>query len=183
LPAVVLAFENARKGFVIGGVALCFLLSGWFIYRTPFYGVIDRLETAQEVIEEKIPAADRVGSFNSGYVQYFTDKKVINLDGLVNNEVWPYYKKQKALEYLRRREIRWIVDFPDFPTVIFAPYFEAEAESSLTLVDLLPDPENPQNNIAVIAVLPQGKHPPPGRAIPMFRSSTLKRQWGKVPWL
>jgi hypothetical protein len=181
LPLVVLAFENARCRLVAGGVALCFLLSGWFIYKTPFYGVIDRLETAREVIEKKIPPGDRVGSFNSGYVQYFTNRKVINLDGLVNNEVWPYYKNQKALEYLRRREIRWLVDFPDFPAVIFAPYFKPGAESSLALVDLLPDPENPQNNIAVIAVLPEGQRPPPGRAVPMYRSPALKRQWGKVP--
>lgn len=183
LPLVVLAFENARRWLVISGAVLGVILSGWFIYQTPFYGVIDRLEIARDVIEQKIPAADRVGSFNSGYVQYFTNRKVINLDGLVNNEVWPYYKKQKALEYLRQREIRWIVDFPDFPAVIFAPYFELGAESSLALVDLLPDPQNPQNNIAVIAVLPEGQRPPPGREVPMYRSTALKRQWGRVPWL
>ncbi len=41
---------------------------------------------------------------------YMSEKKVINLDGLVNNAVVPYLKERRLWDYIEEREIAYIVD-------------------------------------------------------------------------
>lgn len=62
-----------------------------------------------------------VGSWNSGVVGYYRDgADVINIDGLVNNDIYPYAVSNNLLAYLRAKDIRYILDFenmlhPPFP--------------------------------------------------------------------
>ena len=50
------------------------------------------------------------GAWNAGIVNYYSGGKVINLDGLVNDEVLDYIKSNRLFNYLKDKNIRFIVD-------------------------------------------------------------------------
>jgi hypothetical protein len=52
-----------------------------------------------------------VGSWNSGIIGYYQGGDVINLDGLVNDEIYEYAKAEQLSRYIDERGIRYIVDF------------------------------------------------------------------------
>jgi len=51
------------------------------------------------------------GSWNAGIIGYYAGGRVVNLDGLVNNEVYPYLVSGMLRDYVIRKRIRYIVDF------------------------------------------------------------------------
>ncbi|MFN7956534.1 MAG: hypothetical protein U0610_32810 [bacterium] len=59
----------------------------------------------------QLPAGTRVGAWNAGYLAYFSDLQVVNLDGLVNE---PSFAAQIAddrwLEYCQRKGIAYVID-------------------------------------------------------------------------
>lgn len=58
-------------------------------------------------------AGQKVGSWNAGIIAYYSgpDVVVVNLDGLVNNDIIACLKENNLFDYLERRRIGWIVDF------------------------------------------------------------------------
>jgi len=56
------------------------------------------------------PAGARIGCFNTGIPAYFSDREIINLDGLVNHAAVPYWKAHRFDEYLRDAHIDYIAD-------------------------------------------------------------------------
>lgn len=182
LPIVALCFEKTRRYITIFGVAIVLVCSALRVYTWP-YRISDRSLVMLQIINSKIPPGDRVGVFNSGYVQYFTDQKVVNLDGLVNNEVLSYYKQKKGLEYLRKKEIRWLIDTPAYLQGLFGTYFGPEAESSLAIIDVTRNIAYTKNVLWIVGVLPKGRKPLPGREMPIDREYSDYRQWGKIPIL
>jgi hypothetical protein len=57
------------------------------------------------------PPDGRIASWNAGIVGYYQGGMVINIDGLVNESVYPYVVKNQLPRYLEREEIRFLVDF------------------------------------------------------------------------
>ncbi len=181
LPLVALTLEKVNRNLIALGFIFSILAGSFWIFTATRFKLADRSKVMMEMINTKVPPGDLTGAFNSGYLQYFTDRRVINLDGLVNNEVLPYYKSRKGLEYLRLRNIRWLIDTPAYLAGLFGPYFGSKAESSLFLIDVRADISYPKNNVALVAVLPEGRVSPPGRDMPIMRDYAAQRKWGKVP--
>ncbi len=174
LPVVALVVGKFHRYLV--AIAAVFVLSicGWAVSDVKFL-VAERSKVMLELINTKIPPGHRVGAFNSGYVQYLTDKRVVNLDGLVNNEILDYYKKRKGLEYLRKRDIRWLVDQPFYIRMAFGKYFGPEAKGAFELVATVSQIEYFKNDVFAIAVLPEGFHPPPDLEVPIEFDSAAAR--------
>ncbi len=179
LPVIALSLEKINRNTVATVAGIALLISGWWVWKEPFR-IADRSPVMLEIIK-RTPASDRVGAFNSGYLQYFTDQKVVNLDGLVNNEVLSYYKKNGGLDYFRQMNIRWLVDTRTYLRGVFGPYFGARAESSLAVIYDLSDALFPGNSILMVKVLPESLRPPPGRVMSIDRNWAAKKQWGKIP--
>lgn len=59
--------------------------------------------------ENALPA--RVAGWNVGVVNYYQGGSVINLDGVVNNDVYPYVVKGALPQYMQQQRIGYIVDF------------------------------------------------------------------------
>lgn len=63
-------------------------------------------------INENTHDMDILGSFNAGIVGYFSNRRVINLDGLVNDyNFLEYLKKGKLVEYVHANNIKYIADY------------------------------------------------------------------------
>ena len=56
-------------------------------------------------------SSDRYASWNAGIISYFSQKPVINIDGLTNDEVLPYIKSNRLFEYFKEKKIGYVVDF------------------------------------------------------------------------
>lgn len=54
-----------------------------------------------------------VAAWNAGILSYFAGRPVTNLDGLVNDEVYPSVVSDRLADYVAARGIRYLVDFPD----------------------------------------------------------------------
>lgn len=58
------------------------------------------------------PVKGLVGSWNAGIISYFSQQPIVNLDGLVNDDVLVYAKNGQLSEYVVERKIEYIMDFP-----------------------------------------------------------------------
>ena len=88
-------FGGSRRLFL--WLTLSLLFCGWIWEFTH-----PRLESQRVFLEAKRGSNETIiGGFNSGYLGYFSRGRVINLDGVVNNDI---------LHYLRTRDLRGYID-------------------------------------------------------------------------
>jgi hypothetical protein len=66
---------------------------------------------ASEWMKTNLPPNAVVGSWNAGIFGYFSNRQVINLDGLINNDILPHLKKRTLYRYIEKRKINYIVDY------------------------------------------------------------------------
>jgi len=53
----------------------------------------------------------RVGSWNAGIISYYQGGTVVNLDGLVNDGIYPWVVRNDLSGYLTEHRIRYVIDF------------------------------------------------------------------------
>ena len=62
-------------------------------------------------IRAQLRTGARVGSWNAGvFGYYFRNGIVVGLDGLVNNDVYPYIRDRSVSKYCNQNRIRYFVD-------------------------------------------------------------------------
>jgi hypothetical protein len=57
------------------------------------------------------PELKPAGAFNAGIIAYFAEGGVTNLDGLVNDSIYPYAVSGSLADYVRERQLRTLADF------------------------------------------------------------------------
>ncbi len=64
-------------------------------------------------VDKNLPKEARIGSWNAGAVNYFSNRTVVNLDGLVNDTEYfrDYLKTGRTADYLKREKIGYIVEY------------------------------------------------------------------------
>jgi hypothetical protein len=72
-----------------------------------------------EWLKIKTPPSAVVGTMNSGIVGYFSERQVVNLDGVVNHRLGEFRKTRTSwtiddlVDYLKLEKIEYIADFDD----------------------------------------------------------------------
>jgi hypothetical protein len=79
-------------------------------YRPPWPNQSQMLLMAQHLAES--PVKGRIAGWNVGVVGYLLDGKVSNLDGLMNDQIYPYISDNDLLGYLDQSQVEYIVDYP-----------------------------------------------------------------------
>ncbi len=101
----------AFKAVVAGGVlTLLGLVRYAQTWQYGFWAWQRDVYTAIEPVDRALPAGARVGCFNAGIPGYFSRRRIINLDGLVNNAVVPYWQAKRFEQYLSDAHIGFIYD-------------------------------------------------------------------------
>jgi len=59
---------------------------------------------------DKLPSSEKVGSFNTGVLQYFTERDVVNLDGVMNPATFRALKQNQIEDYILNNNIKYLVD-------------------------------------------------------------------------
>jgi len=85
-------------------------------YQTTHYHFIAPVHYHHEVakwLRENVPEEKTIGMWNAGYVGYFSHRKVINLDGLINGrELYEYLTQGPGVwQYILDKKIDYISDY------------------------------------------------------------------------
>lgn len=59
---------------------------------------------------DHVDSGERIGSFNAGIPAFFLENPVINLDGLMNNDMLEVFRKRSLGTYLEAKRVRYILD-------------------------------------------------------------------------
>ncbi len=62
-------------------------------------------------INKNLPPEARIGAFQSGIIGYFSQARVINLDGVVNQDAFQAIKDKRMLEYIENSGIQYVMDW------------------------------------------------------------------------
>jgi hypothetical protein len=62
-------------------------------------------------IREHVRPDERVGAFNCGIFSYFSGRTIVNLDGVMNDDVIPALEQRCLFQYLRDEQIVYLVDW------------------------------------------------------------------------
>jgi len=79
-------------------------ISQWTRPRPPRYLSIARFA------KHHIPQTAKVGAFQSGCVSYWLDSKVVNLDGVINEDAYVHLKNKTMDVYLANQKIDYLVE-------------------------------------------------------------------------
>jgi MFS family permease len=120
LPRLQLRSERAWYAGVLAFYVISFIVSLWFwaSYHLAFYPAqANGYKIARWVSEHTEPTA-RIGTWNAGVVGYFSTRSIINLDGVVNNELYRYVSERQLTfrlhdlrDYITRRQIDYVTDY------------------------------------------------------------------------
>jgi hypothetical protein len=79
-------------------------------FQHGYWGGQREVYASIEAVEALVPEKERIGSFNAGIAHYFGHRPIINLDGLVNDTIVPYWRDRQVDQYLRDARISIILD-------------------------------------------------------------------------
>ncbi|MBI5840585.1 MAG: hypothetical protein HZB19_10840 [Chloroflexi bacterium] len=66
------------------------------------------------------PLTGRVGGWNMGIINYYQGGEVINLDGVVNNDIHSYAVTNTTVQYMREKNIEYLLDFDNMFRILAA---------------------------------------------------------------
>jgi hypothetical protein len=115
MPWEVKRVQLAATGFALvalGFLAFCFFYDYWQNYRIPRPTNNECFVQAAEWINNNIPEGEAVGVLNSGIIGYLSNRRVVNLDGLVNNHAYAALAEHRLYEYATKDiELKYLVDW------------------------------------------------------------------------
>jgi 4-amino-4-deoxy-L-arabinose transferase-like glycosyltransferase len=106
--------SRARGRIALALVALVmltgFAYNGWTVWQRGMFAWQSEQVMAAEWLKENTDPDVLVGSFNAGIIGYMSERKVVNLDGLVNNSVVPFLEQRRLWDYIEQRDIDYLID-------------------------------------------------------------------------
>lgn len=114
----VLWTKTTRARLLLGAVCAFVIIFQVSVFCKLTYGLFTWHSTvvaASRYMAEHM-AGKRIGCFNAGIPGYLAGQNayVVNLDGLVNNDIYACAKNQTFMDYLRSRKIEYIADWPSY---------------------------------------------------------------------
>ncbi|MCK5243476.1 hypothetical protein KAR34_13590 [bacterium] len=105
-------------------------------------------------MQDNIPTPARVGAFNAGIYGFWSDRTVINLDGVANNDILANMKNKTLGEYFQKRKITYLCEFESTLEVYFEYFVDNYKFSELEIVQTFVDSKDPSMKV-IIARLPE----------------------------
>ena len=111
-----MAAPPARKqrifaGFIVTCLAVPTLVSAFLAQQGRSLHVETVYWSQLALVQDNVPERYKVGAGQSGTLGFFRPN-IVNLDGKVNVKVLPYHNNMD--EYLRKNDIEWICDWPNY---------------------------------------------------------------------
>ncbi len=136
--------KNQLFGIINIVVIIYFLASGYLFWNIGFYPWQKEMYAAAFWLKDNIPNDKIVGSFNAGIYAFYSDKHIINLDGVVNNAAFEAIKQKNILDYLEKNNVEYLIDYDSAIKKEYAPFMGSEYPHNLKEIHILggiPDSE------------------------------------------
>src|SRR5260370_4067893 len=59
------------------------------------------------------PVDGQIASWNAGILGYFLDGGIVNLDGVMNDQIYPYVLDNRLIAYLDTTNVKYVADYPN----------------------------------------------------------------------
>ena len=89
-------------------ISFYFILGLSKLFFVPWPYQMQMMAAGKYVAEDR--SKSLYAAWNAGIVNYYSGGKIVNLDGLVNDEILVYIKQNRLFDYLKERNIRYIID-------------------------------------------------------------------------
>jgi hypothetical protein len=145
-----------RTGLVVVCIVVVLLAAGqsWRDLRNRgrYWFQLDQLAAARWIAVHTEPD-DVVGSWTAGIYGYFSERRVVNLDGVVNWEAIHAYHARELYAYMQEQEIAWVVDFDEF-VADFVRFYGADPADFMEPIVSFEEAQAPFGGLVVYAVEP-----------------------------
>lgn len=104
---------SRRRACVVAALVLAVLASVSTARSTiePEFRWHSTMKAAGEWLRDNTAPDDRVVSFNAGFISYFSDREVVNLDGVINNSALDALRARDLARYICSVGADWYADF------------------------------------------------------------------------
>ncbi|HEY4510685.1 MAG TPA: hypothetical protein VJJ73_02515 [Candidatus Paceibacterota bacterium] len=133
---------------ILTTLAVLLLTSYAFYFRSIFPHNKNQLEMYNVAmwVKDNLPPNARIASFNSGIHGYFSDRFVMNSDGLVNNEAYKAMKKDGLWELFKKEKIDYIVDYEIVLSYRYKSFLGIDDPLSKVVKEILPNTISQEGN-------------------------------------
>ncbi len=114
--------KNILKRFTVLVIFLVAIFNlNKIIYLNEYPHQIEMLK-AGEWLNRNTDEKEISASFNCGIIGYFSDRSVINLDGVVNNKAYKAIKEYRLWEFINQSEAKYFIDYDPFMMTLYQPF-------------------------------------------------------------
>ncbi len=146
------AWRQSRLRFAVLSLVALYLSAAAYvlIIRQHSYPHQIQMLQAARWMKSNLPEDARVGAFNAGIYGYWSGRQVVNLDGVVNNEILEVFQQQRLGEYVQEKGIDYLVDYQSAIANYFKFFDHSEYLLPAEPLFVLGDPaEDPSRKIVV----------------------------------
>jgi hypothetical protein len=123
---------------VLAALALAFPWQGLPYWQPGLYIWQADMRLGADWLAENTDPQDRIGAFNAGMLAYYSDRTVINLDGVVNGAALEAIRERRILSYIQGQEIDYLFDWWVTINETYYPFFEPGYQSHLVELYTMP---------------------------------------------
>jgi hypothetical protein len=121
-------------------VATLLLAGGLTLWQAGFYPWQSSMLRAAQWAKAALPDDTVIGAFNAGIMGWFSARRTLNLDGVVSDPAFEAIRRKSLLEFVRRQDIQYVIDWQSSVERTYAPFFETEYISALERIQRFPAP-------------------------------------------
>ena len=119
--------RKIRRGDLIFSIIVVMLLvilffNGYKQWESGYYNWQGEMYENSIWVKENTNPSDVIGSFNTGMQIYFTDRTVINLDGVLNFDAIEAIKNKSVIKYMKEKNVTYWVDIVFFNETVYENY-------------------------------------------------------------
>jgi len=84
---------------------------------------------------------ETAAAFNAGIIGYFSDRRVVNLDGVMDNAAFDAIRERRLWNFMREANVRYYLDYDPLMLKMYAPFMGSPADRvGLTEVHVIDRP-------------------------------------------
>jgi hypothetical protein len=133
-----------------------FAMTGFLLWFVGLYPWQKDMWAANAWITQHLQPDESIGSFNSGIYAYYSQRRVVNLDGVVNHAAYSAVKQKSMMAYLAEDDVDYLIDSDWAIHTEYAPFMGSGYPSDLKEVAILNEPGGgPFGSLRVYRVSPE----------------------------
>mgnify|MGYP003576625863 CR=1 FL=1 len=112
--ALLFVFRRHAAGAAIAGLALYAYVGLSNVFAVTWPGQAGMMQAGVFLRDQD--AGFKYAAWNAGIISYFSQKPVVNIDGLANDDVLPFITSNTLLDYIKSQNIHYLLDYQGMVT-------------------------------------------------------------------